>query len=270
MDFVSSQPGLYVNLYTALGITEGSSLVITNQGQFKVTIVQGLTQPSSGGYVLTPGNTCIVHGHNNQGIWVLGSSYLYVQSLVQTIMPFSTVDLPHYLYTSEKERYRRLRVDVAQTGFFEGREFRTFYEFNVPAGTSQYIRVIAATDVIVHSLSLSVDEGSLRLSTIAGATTSGTYSTPLPVIPKNNMAERPTPVFSSSTELSTGGSLTGGTVIDVVRAVNAKKDSSIGLDAGSERGIAAGTYFFKLENFGLTVSTGVLSAWWEERPMPNF
>ena len=39
---------------------------------------------------------------------------------------------PSDLLTSEREKYRRVRVDVGQTGFFDGREFRTFKEISIP------------------------------------------------------------------------------------------------------------------------------------------
>lgn len=216
----------------------------------------------------------MVQGHEEQDIFVRGTNgALVVQSLVSTVAPFSFVDLPHYLYTSELERYRRLRVDVAQTSFFEGREGRTFLELNIANGTTQVIKVVTPVDVILHDLTVTVDEGSLRLSTLVGGTEGGSFSTPLPVIPKNTAAERPTPYYTLQTTISTGGTHTGGTVLDIIRVVAStatSQRSSVGGGIASERGIAANTYYFKLENIGSGSVTGVFSGWWEERPMPHF
>lgn len=275
MEYQPPVVGVYSNLYDALSLTPGASLIITNKGKYPVFIAQGSHMPHEGGYPIEPNATAIVHGHNGLGIWVLGGlSPVYVQSLVNTVMPFTAVDLPHYLYTSDKERYRRLRVDIAQTGFFEGREFRTFYEFSIAAGQSAFIRVTVPLDIILHSFSASVDEGKLRVRSFVGSTPTGTFSTPLPVFPKNNMAERPSPIYIPQVQVATGGTgLTGGTQLDVARIATStatSQQTTVGLDIGSERGVAVGTYYYQLENFGSGVCTGVLSGWWEERPLPNF
>lgn len=266
--------GVYSNLYAELGIPIGTSVIISNKGFHCVYIEQSLLIPSSGGYELQPGKTCMVNGHNGQHVWVKGSpANLFVQPLVNTIMPFSAVDLPHYLYTSHMERYRRLRVDVAQTGFFEGREFRTFREFSIPSGSNLVIRANAAVDTILHELTVTVDEGSLRVTTLVGGTPDGAFGEALPVLPKNNMTERPEPIYTSVNTLQAGGSLTGGTALDVIRVVSSTATSqrtTVGGAVSSERGVAVGTYYFKLENISSGDCTGVFSGWWEERPLPNF
>lgn len=69
---------------------------------------------------------------------------------------------PTGLLTSETNP--RLRVDVGQTGFFEGREFRTFLEFSA----SQVIRVVVPINVILFNLSVSLTEGEVRVETVSG------------------------------------------------------------------------------------------------------
>lgn len=72
------------------------------------------------------------------------------------------------LLTSENPGFGRLRVDVAQTGFFEGREFRSFYEFNIPQGQSVTGRFSSPVDFILFQQSLSVDAGGIRMTARAG------------------------------------------------------------------------------------------------------
>lgn len=178
---------------------------------------------------------------------------------------------------------RRLRVDQGQTGFFEGREFRTFKELNIPgsAGTKLVVKVVVPLNIIFHAASFEVDSGALRVSTVAGGTEGGTFNDPLPIIPKNRMTEVPTyedtglPYAAQVTLAAggtlTGGTLTGGTVLDVVRLVTSAGGQSQNVEAvgngdDAERGIAPGTYYFVFELLTGTTVTGTFHAHWEERP----
>ena len=77
---------------------------------------------------------------------------------------------PDDLLTGTKEGFRRIRVDQAQTGFFEGREFRTFAELDIPSGQSLVLRFTSLVDFILFAQNLSVDQGAIRLSAITGGT----------------------------------------------------------------------------------------------------
>ena len=87
---------------------------------------------------------------------------------------------------------------------------------------------------------------------------------------RNNMTEGPVAPANQLT-LFTGGTHTGGTVLDVVvgkagsgAAVNVQ---TIGVTQGDERGIAPGTYYYRVQAItGGGNVEGVLNAWWEERP----
>jgi hypothetical protein len=50
-----------------------------------------------------------------------------------------------------------LRVDIGQTAFFEGREFRTFRDLSLAAGTTYTAKVIVPVDTILFNVSLTVD-----------------------------------------------------------------------------------------------------------------
>lgn len=173
-------------------------------------------------------------------------------------------------FTDPSGRESRLQVDVAQTSFFTGHEFRTFYEFSIAAAASFVIKAVVPVNTILHSLSLSVDAGGIRLSTALGGTEGGTFGTTLPVIPKNRMTEVPAPVYVPQTTITGGGTITGHTVIDVVRLVAATGQSStvaiVGGGEDDERGVAPGTYYWILENISNQTATGTFHANAEERP----
>lgn len=252
------------------GFSQSGSLLVTNNSSSPCFLIQSASQPSilSLGYVLNSNETVLVH-RNNDPCWIRGKTGpIIVQELVSTITPFTSVDLPHDLYTSKAETFRRIRVDSGQTGFFEGREFRTFKELSIPQGQTYTMRIVVGVNTILFDVSLNVDLGACRLTTIAGGTASGTWSETLPVIGKNLMTSRPQPYATSMNSISAGGSVTGGTTIDILRAVtssDSKKSSSVGDTAESVRGVVPGTYYWKFENLGTSTITGVFSSWWEER-----
>lgn len=260
----------YTNLYTLSGFAPGTSLIVTNNTSSPAFIVQASSPPLavSDQYPLESGQTVLVHATSNP-IWIRGGTGpLLVQAVTETITPFTGVDLPHDIYTSPAELYRRVKVDPGQTSFHAGREARTFYEFSIAAGASVYIQANVAIDTILYDVSCVVDAGSIRISTWAGATGVGTFSTPLPVIPKNTMTLRQTPIYVYQNTLFTGGTgVTGGVVIDKVRVVAANataQQTSVGSKQFDQRGVGAATYYWQLENFSSGTATGVFSGWWAE------
>ena len=69
--------------------------------------------------------------------------------------------------------------------------------------------------------------------------------------------------------IESGGTVTGGTVVEVVRVVAANstaQQSTVGGSVADERGLPAGTYHLKLENISNGAAKGVYSLFWEERP----
>jgi hypothetical protein len=177
---------------------------------------------------------------------------------------------PFDLYTDGGDGpNRRLRVDVGQTGFFAGREFRTFREFNIAAGQTLVLRIVVPTDVILAQQGVELDSGSLRVVNASGGTPGGTFDETLPVIAKNNMSDRPFPFYTTSVVFTAGGTHTGGFVFDthrVVAATATAQQSTVGNVVGDERGVAANTYYVRYENFGSGAATGTLWFIWEDRP----
>ena len=182
---------------------------------------------------------------------------------------------PLDLLTSDDPTRRRFRVDVAQTGFFEGREFRTFKELNIAAGATLVMRVTVPVNTILQNVSMTLDAGSVKLRTVSGGTPAGTFSESLPIIPKNTMTggkfPAPTlPLYAAQNSVASGGtSITGGVDIDVIRIVVANASgqaSSVGNAQDDYRGVGPGIYYWVFNNFGSGAATGVFSSFWEERP----
>jgi hypothetical protein len=263
---------LYFNLYTLTGYTQGQTLIVHNNTPDPLFISQASLQPApttSLREFIDPGATSVVYS-NGLPIWIRGSVGPILVSAIteRVVLPLSASDLPHDFYTSPKELYRRIKVDPGQTSFHDGREFRTFYEFSIAALSSVWFRVTVGVDTILYDVNLTVDAGSVRLRTFAGGTPVGVYGTPLPIIPKNTMSIRSTPIYPSSNSISTGGTgQTGGVNIDIVRVVAANataQQSSVGSKAFDQRGVGAGTYYWQIENFSNGTATGVFSGFWAE------
>lgn len=161
---------------------------------------------------------------------------------------------------------RRLRVDLAQTSFFAGREFRIFKEWTSATTVAYVVRIEVPVNTILHELGISLEEGSARIETVVGGTPGGAFSEAMTAFSTNTMTEKPQPAYANQVVLTAGGTHAGGTVLDVLRlksAGNSNFASSVGANAGAERGVAAGTYYFRIT---LTGAIGVLKARWEERP----
>lgn len=179
------------------------------------------------------------------------------------------VEFPPDLMTDKNKDSRRLRVDVGQTGFFAGRSFRTFKEYTIPTATAVVIQITVPVDIILEGMGIQVDDGHIHLYAYAGdATPSGSFSNSLPVIGANRMLSRPAPYYTSVVTAADGGSITGGTLLDVlsVKTVNSSNQSTT-QDAAvaGERGLPPGTYYIKLLNTSTGDASVIFKARWEER-----
>ena len=181
------------------------------------------------------------------------------------------------LMTSNQSGFRRYRVDVGQTGFFEGREFRMVRKVSVESGTPLVFRFTSAVDFILSEQTLNCSAGDLEF--FAWRSTQGTAGgtfTALPVAPigKNIGSTRrlydglP---YDSQVGLATGGTFTPTDVeayVDYDRAKtanNTAQRASVQGGNDSARYLAAGTYYLILESLNGT-SVGRFALAWEERP----
>lgn len=171
----------------------------------------------------------------------------------------------------------RLRVDVGQTGFFERRMWSLNYEFastNPIAATPLVFRFILPTNFIIHAHGLTVDQGgvTLRTYTASQGTPGGTFGTPQSLLSENSMSEISPYAFQA--QVASGGTFTPNagqvplTSLRVRTAGATAQQSSVGGEAVSEKGRAAGTYYAVLQRMtGVSGDcTGVYSIVIEERP----
>lgn len=176
--------------------------------------------------------------------------------------------LPKWVFTSDpdnKDGESRIQVDVGQTGFFQGREFRTFYEFSVPATTERIIKVVASVDTIVQQFSVDLWTADMRIELLTGGTEGETFSTALPIMTTNGMNTS----YSSQVTMATGGTHTGGTLKEVIQLYAVSNPAKGSASEGSSEttlGFPAGTFYVKLKNINSVTATGVFKARWEERP----
>jgi hypothetical protein len=176
--------------------------------------------------------------------------------------------LPRWVWTDNPDDpfgESRLQVDVGQTGFFTGREFKTFYEFSIASGATKIIKIIAGTPTIVQQFVVDLWTADLRVELIAGGTEGGTFGTALPVLPTNGIRTD----YASQVTLAVGGTHSGGVVQDVIQLYavsNPAKGSATEGGADSVLGFPVGTYYIKLQNINSVTATGVFKARWEERP----
>lgn len=181
------------------------------------------------------------------------------------------------LMTSDESGFRRYRVDVGQTGLFEGREFRMVRKVSVTAGTPLVFRFTSAVDFILFEQSLNCSVGDLEF--FAWRSTQGVAGgtfTPLPVAPigKNIGSARrlydglP---YASQVQLATGGTFTPTDAqhyVDYDRAKTAGATAQqVSVSGGNDsvRYLAAGTYYLSLASLDGT-SVGRFALAWEERP----
>jgi hypothetical protein len=174
---------------------------------------------------------------------------------------------PAKLMTDGDGAYARMRVDVGQTGFFAGREFRSFYEFSIPSGQTRVIKVVAPINTIVQTFGVDLDLAELRVELRAGGTEGGTFSTSIPSLPANGMSSGSG--YTGQVTMSTGGTHTGGTVYDLLilySGANANKAVASSATEALPQGFPAGTYYISLQNTDGATATGIFRARWEERP----
>lgn len=172
------------------------------------------------------------------------------------------------LLTGSKDRIgtKRIKVDQGQTGFFERREFRISIELNVAVGTPLVLKFSSPVNFILWEQSLSVDANMIKFEAVLGGTTGGAFDTPVQAWGKNRMTIEPE--YIGEVTISSGGSITGGQVAEVLRVKSAGatgQQTSVGGNIASERGLPPGDYYLRFTAEGGT-ATGTFALVWEGRP----
>lgn len=269
----------YSNLNTLASISVSKSFVITNHTSGLVSIIVSPTQPADDarGVPIYTTQTFYVE-ESDTIVWVKGvAGKLVIQDTAEIVSPYSVTNLPRDVWTSNQEGFRRLRVDVGQTGFFEAREFRMVRKVSIPAATPLVFRFTSAVDFILFEQSIDCSEGDIEY--YAWRSTQGTAGgtfTPLavPPIAKNISSfyrDYGGDRYLTQVSLATGGTFTptdANVYVDYDRAKTSgstAQQTSVSGGDDTVRYLAAGTYYLKLTSLNGT-SVGRFAIAWEERP----
>lgn len=267
----------WLNLNTISGATLGKSLIIFNLTASPLFLLVSDTEPDtdSPAYVLKNGVQGYLQANSTTPMWVKGSGGPIVVQYAQDVefAQMNLIGFQQAFITSEKEGFARLRVDEAQTSFFEGREGRCFHELSILSGATYVIKAVVPVDTILFDLEVAIGTGALTIKTYRGGTEGGIFSTAVSVLPKNAMISaknRYSPNYTLQTTLSAGGTYSNdGTYLDIIRIKAASataQQSSVSGGTYAERGVSPATYYFTFTNTSNETATGTFRAWWEERP----
>ena len=174
---------------------------------------------------------------------------------------------PKVLMTDGNGQYARLRVDVGQTGFFAGREFRVLEELSIASGATQVLKIVSPINSILYAFGVELTLSQLRVELVAGGTESGAFNGVITPLKTNQMTTASS--YASQVTFATGGSHTGGTVIDafdIVSGSNVNKATVQQVDESQPLGFSAGTYYIRMHNTDGATANGFLKLRYEERP----
>lgn len=163
--------------------------------------------------------------------------------------------------------FDRLKVSVGRSCFFAGRQRFSFYSFSIPTEQAIVIKIVSDVDLILQSFGAALNIAALKVELVSGGTEGGTFDAALPVLQTNTMSTAG--VYTSQVALSTGGTHTGGTVVDLFElfaGVPARQSVASSATEEEPFGFAAGTYYVRLTNIDGATATGIFRARWEERP----
>ena len=277
--------GVWYNLHDLFEVSKSTHWILNNPSANAMFVIESTTAPdlalsvmnNRNGIVLESGQTCLI-SPTTTNVWLYGHGIATLNSVInKSGSPFSIMDLPQDVWTSDQEKFRRLRVDVGQTGFFEGREFRMVRKIVVPAATPRVFRFTSTVDFILFEQHLAVTTGDLEYYAWRSTqgTPSGTFTNiPVPPIGKNisaNFRDYGAGRYTSNVTIASGGDFIPTDVevyVDYDRAktssATAQRQSVSGGD-DSVRYLAAGTYYLKITSLDGT-SEGRFAIAWEERP----
>lgn len=167
--------------------------------------------------------------------------------------------------TSQDPDTARLQVDVGQTGFWEGREFRFDYEISAPI----VFKFSSPIDFILQSQTLLSHDGAATLTvwTPDQGTPSGVFGDAVNTLPNNAMSD--TPPYTQQVSIASGGTFTptdadpnlAKEYIKVTAATSTAQRNTVGGSGVSERGLPAGDYYLSFT--GIDASYRLV---FEERP----
>lgn len=157
----------------------------------------------------------------------------------------------------------RLRVDVSQTGFWEGREFRLDVKVTAPI----VIKFESPVNFILQAQTLASNNGDATFEAWAASqgAAGGTFATTTNILPNNAMSTTPEytrqiTAFSGGTFTPTGGQVAR-ELISIKAGTQTSQRSTVGGSSIKERGLPAGIYYLKF-----TGTDAYYNLVFEERP----
>lgn len=172
------------------------------------------------------------------------------------------------LVTSPGKETSRLRADVSQTGFWEGREFRLFEPIDTTGG-DVVVKITAPIDFILRFQSLQgkTDDVVMKAYRLSdGGTEGGTFADTAYQLPNNAMSG--TPAYMQTVKWSVGGTFTPTDpnlyrdFLEVQVSNATAQQSTVGASSVPERGLPADTYYLVFSGGGTATFFSII----EERP----
>lgn len=149
--------------------------------------------------------------------------------------------------------------------FREGRQYFTFRDLSVAQGATQVIKVVITSDTVMRDFFVEMVTSNTIAEIVVGGTEGGTFNSALTIQRTNNMSS--VPARPSTTTMTTGGTLTGGTTLDKFLLYAGNNVNQSTRQHGGEdfpTGFPAGTYYVRITNTGSTTATGLFKARWSE------
>ena len=272
MKEINLVPNQFINL-TADGNLSGK-LILQNQGKdvmyvFKQALLPTHASPS---YALFAWES--VEVDNSTGdVWVASQQAGTMFVSPSSDIAHQTMEFPSDVMAGDAEGFRRLRVDPGETGFWAGKEFRTFKDLSIAAGDTYVVRVNVPVDTILSGSNLEIISGQVKMRTLTGGTQGGAFAEVLPVFTRNNMSVGVNRQFNYLPQvgITAGGTITGGTVLDALYLKSGSNQGSnasrnVGNTPGDQRGVGIGVYYFEIVASAGDPVVGMFSLRWEERP----
>lgn len=189
--------------------------------------------------------------------------------------PYILSGLPLDVLTSDHFNTRRLKVDVGQTGFWEGREFRISEELSIPSSTQVVFKFTSPINFILTKQSIECDQEGIKFEAFRSSqgTEGGTFNQPIAIY--GNNIQSGTPEYTGQIAITTGGTFTPsalptGKPVEIIRLRTASataQRTSVGGSASGERGLAADTYYLKFTNLtGSGTASGTYALTFQEQP----
>jgi hypothetical protein len=161
----------------------------------------------------------------------------------------------------------RMFVEDGNSAFYDGRQYFTFKELSIAQGGVGVVKVVITENVVMRDFFVVLEVSNARVEIVSGGTEGGTFNSALPLMQTNNMT---TVADRASTSVMTyGGTLTGGTTLDLFILNSGNNlNQSVGQQGGEQFpvGFAPGTYYVRITNTGNTTATGLFKARWTEDP----